>query len=323
MNRRKYLAVAGGAIPVAGCIGDVDDEEGDGPAEASESELESEDAEEEPESEDENTEEEPATEEEPGSDTDEEDPESEEEEPEETSVAVTVDWDYLEGLLIEQAQTTQPGVLGTLSASTEGNITHVGVRVEYPDADAAFSQSTTKALADNEGIVTLNVPPAEEANIYLVAVEYEESDGTGLLLASENGTQIEEDTANEWVTDDFEWVAAEWFVTEEYEDEYGQGKFHVDKDKQLFRLPYLVTYPFQPGQELTYEQLLVGITGQGITGENLDDYYKYYAAARNPSEGESSETSHSFYPHVVSERFSLPPARYQIGPTGEFTVMWE
>lgn len=240
-----------------------------------------------------------------------------------TLLEVTVDWDYLEGMVTDQTWNQSGSSSQVYNINNEQDITHVGARIEYQEAEASFSQSTTKSLADDEGIITLDVPPTDNANIYLAAVSYDDDNQSALLFAGKEGISIEEDTANEWTIDDFEWTTTEWYVDEEYQQEFDMGVFHVDKDKSRFELPYYVTYPFHQGQDPTYEQVLVGLSGTGSLGENTDAYHEHIVSAENPSPGETGETTHTFNPYLVSEHFSLPPGRYKIEPVGEFTVIWD
>jgi len=311
MNRRKYILTTGGVIALAGCSGESEDE----PPEEEEKEPEA--AEEEEEEEQEEEEEEEQEEEE-----EEEEQEEEEEEGEETSIEVRVDWDYLEGAIAEEAQISYSGFSSIFSTNSEDRITHVGVRIEYPEENAAFSQSVDKSTADNEGILTLRTPPADNVNIYLTAVEYDSPVGSALLVAAESGTKIEEGATNQWVTDDFDWITTEWFVDEEYEDEYEEGKFYVDKNKERFQLPVHVTYPFHKNKDIDYRKLLVGV-GKGWIHENTENYYVFQVTVDNPSKGEESTTNHTFSSYIMGEKFTLPETIYRIEQLGGFDVIWE
>ena len=305
-NRRKVLIGLGGSVAIAGCTGETDEEE-----------PEEEDTTNEPPEEEEPERE---SEEEPEQEPEEDEPE-EEETTQETQVEITVDWTYLEGVLNSQTDRFYSGGSSLRqSLQTDDEVTHVGVRLEYPEHNAAFSQATAKGLSE---IITLNIPPADNANLYAVAVVNNEEREEALLVSKIEGLEINEDANNQWASEDLDWTTTGWFVKEEHEEGYERGEFYVDKEEEDFRLHYYVTYPFHSEQDLTYEELLVRLSGKGWIGENTDEYHEFYLTAENPSIGESSETEHSFVPYVVSEMFSLPPARYEIKPKGEFTVVWE
>jgi len=57
-----------------------------------------------------------------------------------------------------------------VAQSSEPEINRIGVRVEFPDEDAVFTQSVDRRTAENSGLITMVLPPTNNAKIYVLAV---------------------------------------------------------------------------------------------------------------------------------------------------------
>lgn len=238
----------------------------------------------------------------------------------ETRAEIKIDWKQIQGLLSQSNRFFSNGSSILQLNDSQSTVTHVGARLEYPEYNAAFSQSATRETSEDEGIITIEVPPTDTASLYVAAVNVDEA--SCLLLGALEDISIEEG-ANTWETSDVDWVEASWSVIEEQRDDYESGTFQVDNSERRFSLKYKVTYPFHSDKNLQYEELLIGLNGSGSSGENTGEYYTFSVSAENPSVSENSETEHTFYPYLDSQMFNLPAERYRIDPIGEFTVSWE
>ena len=142
------------------------------------------------------------------------------------------------------------------------NITHIGTRIEYPGESAYFVQSVEINQANNSGIITFNIPATEDANIYVVSVNYDKS--KALYYGLKRGINIDTDTVTKIKTEDFEWVKADW-------------KYGKDKSQILVRDPFRQT-------NVRYDEYFIGINGSSSISDNFTEngYRIYYNAQGTP-----------------------------------------
>lgn len=176
----------------------------------------------------------------------------------------------------------------TQSASSQNiyennNITHIGTRIEYPRETANFIQSVKIDQAKNSGIITFNIPATKDANIYVVAVNYDES--RALYFGVKRGINIENDTVTEIRTNDFEWVKADW-------------KYGEDKSQILIRDPFRQV-------DARYDEYFIGINGESSISDDFteDGYRIYYNAQGTPY------IKHSFFNLPFKSRYLIEQAK--------------
>jgi hypothetical protein len=103
--------------------------------------------------------------------------------PEPAKLDIVIDWAVLDRLgqssmsrsatpLSSDPEINRDGVMsGTAEAQqSEPEINRIGVRVEFPDEDAVFTQSVDRRTAENAGLITMVLPPTNNAKIYVLAV---------------------------------------------------------------------------------------------------------------------------------------------------------
>jgi hypothetical protein len=241
-----------------------------------------------------------------------------------TLIKVSIDWEQIERSINTQSSLKQYSGFSVNKPGVEiSSPTHIGIRLEYPDSDAVFLQSTDRKTADNDGVLRMDVPASDQANLYVAAVSNEGEVNNAIAFASVENIVVQENTTNQLKAAEFEWIETEWFVEEDYREQFETGVFSVDKSKESFDVWYQATYPFHSGEDLPYSELLVGLNGRGGAGDNLEHTHEYYIAAENPSPGNELETEHLLEPALNSEKFNLPGGRHFILPKGSFTVRWE
>lgn len=234
----------------------------------------------------------------------------EEESSEDPVFKVTVDWDSLDDVSGQNKSTINS------TKSISNSVTHFGARLVYVNENAVFSQSVEKSTAEEEGIITLDVPETEEAKLFAVAVKYEEYNEQVFLLGKIDDLSIEKGEEYNWTVDDFDWTETEWEVDEEYSSEYQNGEFTANKDDEDFRFPIHVT---------DYEEKLFGWNGKSVgTTEFSNGIKTVTVILDNPEVGTEQVSGHGpFYPYLDSELFSLPSGRYAVGERAEVDVSWE
>ena len=129
------------------------------------------------------------------------------------------------------------------------DITHVGARLEYPDNSAVFIQSVKKQVAQDVGVITMEVPAANKANLYVVAVKY---DGTwkgnrALYFGVVRDLYIPGNTVIEVKMSDIQWAAASWHLAEEDEAIWNVNRiYETSASEQFLDRPTIYVYdPFQ------------------------------------------------------------------------------
>jgi hypothetical protein len=161
------------------------------------------------------------------------------------------------------------------------NITHIGTRIEYPGKTAYFIQSVEIDQAIDSGIITFDIPATEDASIYVVAVNYDDS--IAKFYGVKRGINIEIDTVTEIRTNDFDWVKADW--------KYGEDETQI-----------LVRDPFEQ-VDLRYDQYYFGINGSCSISESddfTDDGYRiFYEAEGTPY------LKHSFFNLPFKSRYLI------------------
>lgn len=223
-------------------------------------------------------------------------------------VKVSVDWNKFDTI---QAS--------AIKANSVSNITHVGARLEYPTENASFAQSVSKATAETLGIITMEVPPSNKANLYIVAVE------KGLDIVHWYGVIENMTVAKDTVIDikmaDIRWIRATWKADD---PNYQNGSLTAQASATNVSFITKVREPFQVGQNPAYDALFIGINGSGGNGSNPDGWRTYRINCVNPHQNTPNVSSCSFSHYLRAELFNLPSARYIVPPkVGSIKVSWE
>lgn len=241
------------------------------------------------------------------SDPDPSDPPASEEEEEKQLISIAVDWQNL-----DQIQDSD------LMSLDDNEITHFGVRLVYEDENAVYMQAVEKESAEEEGLITLEVPPTDNAQFYAVAVKDDGGMSSYLQLAGAMyDISILQGEPQEWGVDDFEWIEPYWEVIEEKQDDFESGQFAADKDDEHLLIIVYARHPFQ--------HELFGLNGssQGCEREERDGYYSVCVRVDNPTPGTENTSEHSFWPFLNYSYFNLPEGRrYIVEKQGTVEVHW-
>lgn len=230
---------------------------------------------------------------------------------------VNVDW---------QAINQSANKYNSNSMSTTSTITHFGARLVYPKQNAVFAQSVEKITADSNGIITMEVPPADSARLLVTAVHYDGSNNKLLKMGVLEDLTIESGKSYEWGINDITWSDPFWKPADSLATDYETGSFTVNKDKDKFEFYFLVRDPFYPKADPPLESYLIRLSGYGGNSGYENGYRIMKQVADNPSVGTADTTQvDNFYPYLKSEMFQLPSegSRYFVYEKGSFRVIWE
>lgn len=233
---------------------------------------------------------------------------------------VSIEWRRLDGIC---ARAVVP------SSIANSDVTHVGARIEYPDNNAVFMQSTERRIAQSVGLITMKVPPTRRANLYVVAVRDSGSiyGGTALYMGVVRNIEIAEETVLDIKMDDIQWTPATWRVSEEDEEIWnGDRVYEATADLDRLENPLIYVWnPFQAGENPEWDQLLVAVQGSSISKrENADGWHEFQINAKNHARRVDHFEEYSFAPYVRGASFNLPSGHYFIPPVDNgYQVHWQ
>ncbi|MGE5593976.1 MAG: hypothetical protein ACM3X3_09900 [Betaproteobacteria bacterium] len=225
-------------------------------------------------------------------------------------VKVIVDWESLRGA---QASAIREGLPPAV-------LTHVGARLVYHRENAAFSQSVARETAETQGIITLDVPPSDDASLFLVSAQSSPPgvrpyDNRIIEVAAMRHIRVAPGSVTTLRTSDFDWTTIDWRVIEPENWEPGITLYaNVGEDVTL-RIRY--KDPFQPGEQPQFgDQILSMFTGGpkppsvANSWDDAPDGYRTFTTV-NSSE-EAVNVYRCFGLFINSALFSLPAGQYHI-----------
>ena len=224
----------------------------------------------------------------------------------EGTLRVVIEW----GSFKEAPQIKSSMARETNEVEDMSYVTHTGVRVIYPGNNAAYSQSVTREIAETQGIITLQIPSTDDAQIYVLAV-HDSTFNWGrrvLQMGWIESFPIPADNITTITMDDINWIEAKWYPGEGYENY--ENELIVSKDKKQLDMPIYIRDPFQVGKEVSYEQSVIKITGASRCGENTDGWRHFDILHENSKVGEVHAEAYKFQPGIDHILFNLPAGRY-------------
>lgn len=230
-------------------------------------------------------------------------------------LSINIDWDAFDS--------SRPLSVNTLEKPL--GVTSVEARLVCVEENASFSQSVSKEVAESEGVITLEVPPTQNANLFVAAVQ--EGVGFGsekaLFLGTIHGIVLQSDTVRNITVDDIIWVEAEWHVHDTHLEDYLSGSFIGDKKKVRFEVPIRVRDPYQIGESLSRGNTVIKAAGTSSQRDNPDGWRRIDVSAPNSKVGETFSSKEWFWPYLDGSLFNLSETYYYIGNEGTFTVHWQ
>ncbi|MEX0660192.1 MAG: hypothetical protein WEA58_07155 [Balneolaceae bacterium] len=239
-------------------------------------------------------------------------------------VKLTVDWEMLEG---ERSSNSKQRNMNAVSGV---EITHFGARLVYVEENAVFMQSVERTGEDGQGLITMEVPPTDQAFLLVAAVNYDGSD-EALLFGTMEEISLDYGTQYDWSVENIDWFAPEWTVIDSLADDYEEGVLTANKDDESFELIIHVTDPFYPLLEnvasgINYDSTIIKMNGTGGIGSydeetGLRDFRFVFD---NPTVGESNrEYYEGDFPRLDGGMFNLPSVRYVVDEKIEMEISWE
>ncbi len=234
------------------------------------------------------------------------------------------------------------------SVQLHAGTTVVGTRLVYPKDNAVFMQSLTRAKAEQEGIITMQVPPTAQADLLVMAgsCEREEACWYGTL----RNIVIEPQAITRITMDQVEWVSAEWqprgiFFLEstrpkEIVKEVEGSSYQFSDGTLSMKIPESaksegqcivfvadVRDPYQPGPvpNNNYRELIVRAYGFSVwAGFNENGWRPIWHYVYRPSNEAGETERHMFQPAIGSEMFNLSaPSGYEIAPRiNQVAIEW-
>lgn len=225
-------------------------------------------------------------------------------------VNVNINWDDINGL----------GPMAE-AFSDSYEISMVGARLVYPDEAAAFSQSVARTSMQIQGIITIEVPPAPKAEMYLVAIDKEKE--IVLAYAFKDSLVLKSDSVLSLTHDEFQWIDAAWMIEDELADVLESGVLHFPASESHADVFIRVRDPFQESREASYETSYIGCWGTSSMLDNQDGWLGFRIVLENPNLGTPSTIEDWLQPYLIGANFNLGNKGYAIPPAiNKVTINW-
>ena len=227
------------------------------------------------------------------------------------------------------------GVSGSNSSSTTAfanevvEPTHFGTRLEYLDENAFFAQSLTRDVAEEFGLITLEVPAAARTRLFVTAVRLNDG-GAGQPGQRDPIVWFGEVPALEIVAGvsttvhmgDVVWTAPSWdFEDDAVRAAYEIGTMVGDRTATL-GLDFFITVR-DPFGDRPWDEF-IGLNGiGGGVADSENGFWSVRVFCRNDLVGQEQESTCRFWPYLKSTKFNLPDTRASVPPlTKTFVVEW-
>lgn len=225
-------------------------------------------------------------------------------------VKVIVDWESLRNVQVNTCRGALPPAVAT----------HVGARLVYHRENAAFSQSVARETAVTQGIITLEVPPSEDASLFLVMAQSSPpgaclEDNRIIEVAAMHHIRIAAGSVTTFRTSDFAWTTIDWQVIEPADWRPGITLHANVEDDVTLKIRY--KDPFQPGMKPQFgDQILSMATGGpkppsvSNSWDDAPDGYRTFTTVNRSTE--AVKVYRFFGLFIDSALFSLPSGQYYI-----------
>ena len=205
--------------------------------------------------------------------------------------------------------------------------THFGTRLEYLDENAFFAQSLTRDVAEEFGLITLEVPAAARTRLFVTAVRLNDG-GAGqpgqrdpiVWFGEVRDLILVEGVSTTVHMGDVVWTAPSWdFENDAVRAAYESGTMVGDKNATL-GLDFFITAHLgdPPWDEF------IGLNGiGGVVANTGAGRWRVNVFCRNDFVGQVHDSTCRFWLYFRSAKFNLPSIRFSVPPiTTSFVVEW-
>lgn len=216
-------------------------------------------------------------------------------------------------------------------AQSTSDVNVVGARLEYPKEGATFLQSVTRERSETEGVITLEVPATDYADLFVVGMRYSgdtaRASRPALLFGVRMGLRLDGGSTQTFRLHDLALSVPGWFAEDaSRQSELLQGYVDIEETNGA-DLPIWISDPFQPGRKFRWdewEQRIARVEGFSV---GTDDTYRNGMrrfVSRVSGCGYAGCRTRSFLaPYVAGSMFRLPANAYVppvVGDDGWFEV---
>jgi hypothetical protein len=248
--------------------------------------------------------------------------------PEPVKLDIVIDWAALDRL----GQSSMSGTAALLASDPD--INRVGVRVEFPDEDAVFTQSVDRRTAESSGLITMVLPPTNNAKIYVLAVHEKDPQiaddvERAKAMAYQDVGKLTPGNAFKLTTQSLSFIQPTWQFASPVEGTIVGATLTANVTSTEATRAFIgivVTDPFGDVPTRnggTRRFLELNGTG-GISGAQDGTRTMTVAANRSGKSAGQTTLVEGFYPYVNGALFNLgDKGRFGIYPTGKFVVTWQ
>lgn len=225
-------------------------------------------------------------------------------------VKVIVDWESLRNVQVNTCRGALPPAAAT----------HVGARLVYHRENAAFSQSVARETAETQGIITLDVPPSDDASLLLVSAQSSPPgvrpyDNRIIEVAAMHHIRIAPGSVTTFRTSDFDWTTIDWRVIEPENWQPGITLYANVGENVTLTIRY--KDPFQPGIKPQFgDEILRMFIGGPMppsvsnSWDGAPNGYRTFTTVNHSDEAVKVDRSFGLF--IDSALFNLPAGQYYI-----------
>ena len=205
-------------------------------------------------------------------------------------------------------------------------ITHIGARIIYPNSNAAFMQSTVRD-SNSTKLITLQVPTANNASLYILAVYDVGGTKKALKMGVKHNINITANGEINLTLDSLELIDTDWYV-----DSIADTTLRFVNDTVFAKFPNPSTICGQPCGivrikvrdpyylgTVSHAQGIVHFYGSGYGYGNPEGWRQYGISVLKPAV--DTYSIEKFWPYIDGSKFNLNGG-YLIGKQGVIKTTW-